>query len=91
MKLSAEFFGTLIFISSIFLGKDIFAAGVGLVAALYIVGGVSGGHLNPAITIGMFARGRISWWMSLLYITVQILAGLASWLIYRAVHSTPRV
>jgi len=34
--------------------------GLGLVAALYTVGKVSGGHFNPAVSLGMFLDKRIS-------------------------------
>ena len=37
-----------------------FAFGLALVAALYTVGSVSGGHFNPAVSLGMFLDKRIS-------------------------------
>lgn len=37
-----------------------FGFGLALVAALYTVGGVSGGHFNPAVSLGMFLDKRIS-------------------------------
>ena len=35
--------------------------GLGLVIALYVSIGVSGGHLNPAVTLAMALRGKTSW------------------------------
>ena len=35
--------------------------GLGLVIALYVSIGVSGGHLNPAVTLAMALRGKLSW------------------------------
>lgn len=32
-----------------------------LSAALYVGGGVSGGHFNPAVTIGMASVGKLPW------------------------------
>ena len=38
-----------------------FAYGIGLMVALYVSIGVSGGHLNPAVTLAMALRGKTSW------------------------------
>ncbi|HTW55543.1 MAG TPA: aquaporin [Thermoplasmata archaeon] len=36
-----------------------FGAGLGLLGLLYALGDVSGGHFNPAVTIGAFVAGRM--------------------------------
>lgn len=47
-----------------------FGFGLGLLAAIYAVGHVSGGHFNPAVTLAMFLDGRtdatdlIGYWIS---------------------------
>ena len=35
--------------------------GLGLVVALYVSIGISGGHLNPAVTFAMALRGKTKW------------------------------
>ena len=35
--------------------------GIGLIIGLYVSIGVSGGHLNPAVTLAMVLRGKLSW------------------------------
>ena len=35
--------------------------GLGLIVALYVSIGVSGGHLNPAVTLAMALRGKLCW------------------------------
>ena len=35
--------------------------GIGLIVGLYVSIGVSGGHLNPAVTLAMALRGKLSW------------------------------
>ena len=34
------------------------AFGIGLIAAAYAIGPISGAHLNPAVTLGVFLAGR---------------------------------
>jgi MIP family channel proteins len=58
----------------------------GLIAAVYAVAGLSGAHLNPAITAGLAAAGRFPWRMVPGYVAAQmtgaLLAGLANWVIF---------
>jgi glycerol uptake facilitator protein len=35
--------------------------GVGVMLAVYVVGGISGAHINPAITVALATWGRFSW------------------------------
>lgn len=75
-KLSAEFFGTfwLVFggcgavvLAAAFPELGIGFAGVALAFGLtvltmaYAVGGISGGHFNPAVSLGLAVAGRFSW------------------------------
>jgi aquaporin Z len=50
------------------------ALAVGTSATMHI----SGGHLNPAITIGAWSVGRIGWRDALLYIVAQLVGGIAA-------------
>lgn len=54
------------------------AAGLMLTAALAAVGGVSGGHFNPAVTFGAALAGRTSWANVLPYILAQIVGAIAA-------------
>jgi aquaporin Z len=75
-QLSAEFFGTfwLVFggcgsavLAAAFPELGIGFVGVSLAFGLtvltmaYAVGGISGGHFNPAVTLGLAVAGRIGW------------------------------
>ncbi|XP_059220471.1 aquaporin AQPAe.a isoform X2 [Stomoxys calcitrans] len=53
------------------------AFGLGVFMAITIVGHLSGGHVNPAVTIGMLVAGRISVLRSILYIIFQCLGAIA--------------
>ncbi len=99
-KLSAEFFGTfwLVFggcgsavLAAGFPELGIGFAGVALAFGLtvltmaYAVVHISGGHFNPAVTLGLFAGGRFPAKDVVPYIISQVIAGIAAggilWLI----------
>jgi len=89
--LTAEFLGTyaLVFagtaatVADNFPGAKFGVLGIalahGLVLAAWITatGGISGGHLNPAVTLGFLATKRIEVKTGLFYIVAQLLGGLA--------------
>ncbi|AKJ70336.1 aquaporin Z [Pandoraea thiooxydans] len=92
-RLGAEFFGTfwLVFGGC---GSAIFAAaypqlgigfaGVALAFGLtvltmaYAVGHISGGHFNPAVTLGLFAGGRFPGRDVVPYVVVQVVGAIAA-------------
>lgn len=52
------------------------AFGLSVVAMAYAIGGVSGCHINPAITLGVVLSGRMSWKDACGYWCGQILGGI---------------
>ena len=89
-KLSAEAFGTfwLVFggcgsavLAAGFPGLGIGFAGVALAFGLtvltmaYAVGPISGGHFNPAVTLGLAVGGRFEWSEVLPYWIAQVIGG----------------
>jgi aquaporin Z len=92
-KLAAEFFGTfwLVFggcgaavLAAGFPQLGIGFAGVALAFGLtvvtmaYAVGGISGGHFNPAISFGLAVAGRFSWAELIPYWISQVVGGIAA-------------
>ena len=86
-KLTAEFFGTfwLVFggcgsavLAAAFPALGIGFAGVALAFGLtvltmaYAVGGISGGHFNPAVSLGLAVAGRFEWRNVLPYWIAQV-------------------
>lgn len=57
-----------------FLGVSL-AVGLTVVAGAYAFGPISGGHFNPAVTLGLAAAGRFPWSRSLGYIIAQVIGG----------------
>ena len=63
-----------------------FAFGLAVVAMAYTIGGISGCHINPAITLGCFLTGRISGKDSNdLQANVALLGGLLAEIIFTCV------
>ena len=58
----------------------------GVTVAVYAVGTFSGAHLNPAVTLGLAAIGKLAWGLVPLYIAGQLLGALLGativWLAY---------
>ena len=58
------------------------AFGFTVVTMAYAVGYITGGHFNPAVTLGIFAAGRIRFGDVIPYIVAQLIgAVLAAWLL----------
>jgi aquaporin Z len=63
--------------------------GIALMAAAYSVGHVSGGHFNPAVSVGLAVSGRFEWKKVLGYVIAQCLGAiLAALLLIVAVGNT---
>ncbi|MDF1897282.1 aquaporin Z [Rahnella contaminans] len=92
-KLAAEFFGTfwLVFggcgsavLAAAYPELGIGFAGVALAFGLtvltmaYAVGHISGGHFNPAVTLGLWAGGRFATKDVVGYIVAQVIGGIAA-------------
>lgn len=58
------------------------AVAIAVLAGAYAVGHISGGHFNPAVTLGAAAAGRMPWANVLPYIAAQIVGGLIAALIH---------
>jgi aquaporin Z len=60
VKYLGEFLGTFILISVILIVGEPIPIAVALLAVIYLVGKLSGGHVNPVVTLSMFMNNKIS-------------------------------
>ncbi|MBL8575273.1 MAG: aquaporin Z [Hyphomicrobiaceae bacterium] len=104
-KLAAELFGTfwLVFggAGSAVLAAGIPEIGIGLLGVsfafgltvltmAYAVGPISGGHFNPAVSVGLAVAGRFSWGELGPYVVAQVIgAVIAAGLIYLVASGAP--
>ena len=81
-KYAAEFLGTFVLVfmgcgSVVLAGSYIgavgisFAFGLSVLAMVYVIGGISGCHINPAVTVSMFVAGKIGSKNAVAYILAQ--------------------
>ncbi len=69
-----------------FVGVSI-AFGLTVLTAAYALGHISGGHFNPAVSLGLWAGGRFEAKELLPYIVAQVLgAVVAAWILYLIVQ-----
>ena len=96
--LGAEFIGTFTLVTAVCgaalfsapsagLVAVAFAVGLSVLAMAYAVGHVSGGHFNPAVTLGLVAGGRFDMGNAVGYIIAQVLGGILAALIFSSILS----
>ena len=75
----AEFIGTTVFLTIILKsGGDKYVIIAGLLAAILLMGAISGGHFNPAVSTMQFLRGELSSQDLTGYVVAQLLGAFAA-------------
>ena len=64
------------------------AFGLAVVAMAYTIGGISGCHINPAITLGVYLSGRMNMKDMAMYIVFQVIGAILGSAILYALVST---
>jgi aquaporin Z len=86
-KFSAEVAGTFVLVffgvgTALATGADVvttgLAFGLTVLVMAYSVGRVSGGHFNPAVTVGAVASGRLAWAQVPMYVGAQLLGAIVA-------------
>ena len=84
-KFTAEVLGTFVLVffgcgAAVYSGGDLVATalafGLTVLVMAYAVGRISGGHFNPAVTLGAVLSGRLPWSQVGIYMAAQLLGAL---------------
>jgi aquaporin Z len=88
-KYIIEFIGTFFLVTAIGLTGNPLAIGAMLMVMVYMGGSISGAQYNPAVTLALWIRGKMTAAESMIYMVVQLLGALASaFFIYLLYHHT---
>ena len=82
-KYLAEFLGTMFFVYVILATGNPLAIAAALALVIFMTAAISGGHINPAVSVVMAAKGRISTSELIPYVVSQIFGGLVALEIYK--------
>src|SRR4051794_32972965 len=99
-RLGAEFLGTFVLVfagggaaildarnNGIDLLGVALAFGVAVMVMVYAVGAISGGHFNPAVTVGLAIARRFPWSDVIAYVITQVVAALVAAVVLLGVAS----
>lgn len=68
----SELLGTALLANSVAFGTDALHVGLTLAALVFSLGHISGAQLNPAVTLAVFVRGKISAMKGIYYVLAQV-------------------
>ena len=83
LPLVAEFFGTFLLLMSIFVTGNAFVIGGTLALLVLLLGGISGAHVNPAVSVAMLLKGAISNTEFVTYTVAQCAGAASAWYAYQ--------
>lgn len=85
-KYLVEFFGTCFFVFIILATGNPLAIGAALALAIMLAKDISGGHMNPAVSVTMASLGKLPMPDLLPYVLAQVFGGLVALEIYKRVQ-----
>jgi aquaporin Z len=86
LPLLAEFIGTFALLTSILFTGNWLVIGSTLAGVVFLLGNISGAHVNPAVSLAMYMRGSLNAFELSTYSVAQILAAVASVYVYNYVQ-----
>ena len=99
-KFVAELIGTFVFLGVIIIsvvGKSLSIAdkaetwikvGLALSIAILLMGGVSGGHFNPSVSLMFYLHKDISFEELMIYILAQLIGSILAYMMYKMMYSS---
>jgi glycerol uptake facilitator-like aquaporin len=85
-KYLVEFLGAIFFVYVILATGNPLAIGAALALVILLTANISGGHINPAVSITMAAAGKLPSTEIVPYCISQILGGLVAFELYKRVR-----
>jgi len=84
-KYIVEFLGTLFLVFIVLTTGNYLAIGAALAVAILIGGSISGGSFNPAVTLALFASGKLALGDIIPYIVAELAGGLAAFQLFQLI------
>ena len=80
----AEYLGSFFFILVVLMsGGNALVIAAGLAATVALIGGLSGAHVNPAVSVAQYLTGSLRPVDLLSFVFVQLLGGVSAYYAYR--------
>jgi aquaporin Z len=84
----AEYIGTFFFVLAIFASAgNPLIIGAALALVIFLIASISGGHVNPAVSLGMYMNGSINPMNLFSYVFAQLLGGASAYYAYNMVKA----
>ena len=84
----AEYIGTFFFILSIFASAgNPLIIGSALALVIFLISPISGGHVNPAVSLAMYMNGALKPVDLFSYVFAQLLGGVSAYYAYKMVKA----
>jgi aquaporin Z len=83
----AEFLGTYIFLLVIIVTGNAWAIGLTLALVIYLLGNISGGNFNPAVTVMLVLAKKEPVSRLIPYVVAQLLGGVAALVTYKVLKT----
>jgi aquaporin Z len=84
----AEYVGTFFFILAIFAsGGNPLIIGAALALAIFLIASVSGGHVNPAVSLAMYMNGALKPMELFSYVFAQLLGGASAYYAFKMIKA----
>ena len=80
----AEFFGTFLLMMSIVATGNALVIGLTLSLIIFLIGGLSGANVNPAVSLALFVNGGLSIGELVGYAVSQLAGGVAAVYVFNA-------